>query len=386
MQRVNFRIGTNVFSIEDLDNQTVNGAFIRFYENYIINRQLNFSIIESVKDDFFNEVDAKQIPFTNDLYSDCKARFHDGFFNNFTIAWQDELSKGNYRLAIYIWEKAIGFAKDWESDRNSHIHKGTPLYFQSVTYLENDEIEVGFALMHEAYLEDYFKNNNSDDFTSPGKSFIEFQVGDNTAFYRTKLNDIKRFFENEFLGNSDFSFDNFKNDFSDNQNIPILIKYQFLLNLFRIWKSYKYFNGFKTTNNLVGLLYMESIFGLCRLIEPIYKKTKDPNPNSNKDIYSNLCGTTPNIFQQINIRNFGNSGFIREMQNILNNQTINLGRNQHSLSDDEKDILLSYGLRNLSAHDLYNSDFINEKIKEILQSIFRALFKTIKSYKYDRSS
>ena len=379
MQRINFRIGANLFSIEDLDNQTANNAFMRFYENYVIDKQLNFSIIELIKDDFFDEVEAKQIPFTNDQYSDCKARFHDGFFNNFTIAWQNELSKGSYRLAIYIWEKAIEFAKEWESNRNSHIHKGTPLYFQSVTCLENDEIEVGFALMHEAYLEDFFKNNNSDDFTSPGKSFIEFQVGDNTAFYRTKLNDIKQFFESEFLANSNFTFNDFKSDFSDNSNIPILIKYQFLLSLFRIWKSYKYFNGFKTTNNLVGLLYMESIFGLCRLIEPIYKKTKDPNPNSNKDIYSNLCGATANIFQHLNLRNFGNSGFIREMQNISDGQIVNLGRSQYSLSDDEKDVLLSYGFRNISAHEIYNSDFINENIKEILQSIFRTLFKAIKS-------
>lgn len=379
MQRFNFTIGTNIFTIEDLGNQTINNAFIEFYENYVITKQLNFSPLQSLKDDFFDEIEAKQIPFTNNQYLDCKARYHDGFFNNFTIVWQYELKKGNYRIATYIWEKTIQFARDWEATKGPRIHKGTPLYFLAVTCMENDEIELGFSLMHEAYLEDYFKNNNDNNFTSPAKSFIEFKVDDYSAFYRTKLEEIKQFFEHEFLANTSFSFDDFTTDFSNNQDIQMLIKYQFLLNVFRIWKAYKHFNGFNTTNNMVGLLYMESIFGLCRLIEPIYKVTKDPNPTSNKEVYSTLCGIDPNIFQQISIRNFGNLGFIREMENIFSNSNVHLGSNDYTLTNDEKDILLTYGFRNLSAHDLYHSNFINGNIKGILQSIFRTLFKVIKS-------
>jgi len=378
MKKFRFIIGSNMLEIEDLGNQAINDAFEAFYNDYFVNHQLNWPNLWALKDSFFDEVEAKQIPFTNPEYLDCKARYHDGFFNNFTIAWQNELGKGNYRNAILIWEKAISLAKDWEAKKRLHIHKGTPLYFQAVTCLENDEVEIGFALMHEAYLEDYFKNGNNDNFTSPGKSFVEFKVDDNTAFYRVKLEEIKQFFENEFLSNTGLSFEDFRTRFSENGNIEILIKYQFLLNVFRIWKAYKHFGGFNITNPMVGLLYMEAIFSLCRLIEPIYKAVKDPNPSFNKDVYAKLCGTTPNIFDHINMRNFGNEGFIREMSNIYTNKTVRIGANSYTLSDKEKDTLLAYGFRNLSAHDLYQNDFINQNIKGILQSIFRTLFETFR--------
>ena len=364
--------------IEDLGNEAMNDAFRSFYNDYFINNQLSWSNLWALKDNFFDEIETRQIPFTNTDYSECKARYHDGFFNDFTIAWQNELDMGNYKNAILIWEKAIDLAKDWEIKRGRHIHKGTPLYFQAVTCLENDEVEVGFALMHEAYLEDFIRNGNNDNFSSPGKSFVEFKVSDDTAFYRAKLEEIKQFFENEFLSTT-FSFDDFRRRFSENINIPILIKYQFLLNIFRIWKAYRRFDGFNLTNPMVGLLYMEAIFSLCKLIEPIYRVTTHTNPHSNKDVYESLCETKPNIFNIITMRNFGGGGFIREMHNIYENNRVNIGGHSHSLGDVEKDTLLAYGFRNLSAHDLYQNDFVNQNIKGILQSVFRTLFKSVTS-------
>ena len=134
MRKFRFVIGSNMLEIEDLGNQAINDAFQAFYNDYLISHQLNWPNLWVLKDNFFDEVEAKQIPFTNTEYLDCKARYHDGFFNNFTIAWQNELGKGNYRNAILIWEKAISLAKTWEAKKGLHIHKGTPLYFQAVIF------------------------------------------------------------------------------------------------------------------------------------------------------------------------------------------------------------------------------------------------------------
>jgi len=67
------------------------------------------------------------------------------------------------------------------------------------------------------------------------------------------------------------------------------------------------------------------------------------------------------------------------MHNIYENNRVNIGGHSHSLGDVEKDTLLAYGFRNLSAHDLYQNDFVNQNIKGILQSVFRTLFKSVTS-------
>lgn len=370
---------THRVDVEDLDNQSINQAFEQFYHEYFVNHKLDFSMFDGVVDQFFDEVDSKPLPFTANPFVDCKAAYHDGFFNNFTVAWENELKTGNYRPTIEILRKAVELAKGWEVRTNQHIHKGTPLFFEAVSCIENDEIELGFVLMHEAYLEDLFKNGGDDNFTSPGKSFIEFKE-EASSYYQAKLDEVKSFFETEFLSNARLSFLEFNRRFSENGNIPILVKYQFLLNVFRIWKAHKHFGGFKTTNAMLGLLYMEVIFSLSRLIEPIYKAVKDPNPSSNKEVYEKLCGagTTPNIFNHINVRNFGNTGFMREMQNIYLSKTINVSGTTYALSDKEKDVILAYGFRNLAAHELYEDDFISQNAKGVLQSIFNTLFDTFR--------
>lgn len=366
------------FNMEDLEYGPINQAFDQFYRTYLSSRQMDFSVFNNVADDFFDFVEAKNIPFNADPSQDCKAAYHDGFFNNFTIAWKTEIDNGNFRNAIDVWHKSIEFARHWESNNGGHIHKGTPLSFEALSKIENEELDLGFVLMHEAYLEDLEKNQGDDNFTSPGKAFIEFNE-QSSSYFQPKLDEVKQFFETEFLTNANLSFDDFKRSFTDNTSIPILIKYQFLFNVFRIWKSHKHLGNFDATNTMLGLWYMEAIFSLCRLIEPIYKVTKNSNPQSNKAIYQALCGTTPNIFDVIRVRqNFDNSIFTQELANILANQSINLSGTAHNLSSQEKDTLLAYGFRNLSAHELYEDNTINQNIKDILQSVFNTLFEAFR--------
>lgn len=378
MNRRTFNVAQNIaLDVEDLNNQLINRAFEQFYFEYYINRRLDFSMFDGVKDQFFDEVDSKSIPFSAAPSIECKAEYHDGFFNNFTVAWLNELRAGNYRPAIEILRRAVELAKGWEIQNNKHIHKGTPLFFEAVACLENDEVELGFILMHEAYLEDLAKNDGDDNFSSPGKAFIEFR-DETSSFYQAKLDEIKAFFVSEFLPASGLSFADFNRLFSENANIPILVKYQFLLNVFRIWKAHKHFGSFNTTNTMLGLLYMEVIFSLSRLIEPIYKAVKDANPSTNKAVYESLSGTTPNIFTHITRSNFGNTGFVREMQSIYTNKSLTLAGTNYTLSDKEKDVVLAYGFRNLAAHELYQDDFVNQNAKGVLQSIFNTLFETIR--------
>lgn len=375
MDNYSFIAGNKPISIENLKHDSVMKAFERFYTDYFVNQKIDWGSLWGTKDIFFDEVDSRQIPFTTPNYQDCKARYHDGFFNNLTIAWTQELTKGNYRNAIYIWQEALRMARDWEFRKDLHIHKGTPLYFEAVTCLENDEVEVGFALMYEAYLEDLNKNNNDDNFMSPGKAFLEFKVEETTSFYRVELERIKRFFENQYLTPAGLSFQEFKTYFLDNLQTPILIKYQLLLNVFRMFKAERRFAGINHINAMLGLIYLEIIFSVCRLIEPIYRPKVQEG--TNKNIFFGLCGPE-SIFKHVSSTTLGNQGFIKELPNICLKHQIELVGKVHSLTKEERDTLLYYGFRNLSAHELYQDDFINQHIKGILQSIFNVFFKAIK--------
>jgi len=288
-----------------------------------------------------------------------------------------EQQKGNYLNALKIWDIILRIVKDWEDRKEKHVHKGTIYYFQSVTCIENEDLDRGFSLMYQGYLEDLAKNNNDDNFDSPGKSFITFNIDNHANFYRPKLLEVKTFFEQTFLNlrrRSPVAYEEFSEHFFKNPNITVLIKHQFLLNLFRVLKFSKFLT--KDSNNSInGLLYMEAILGFCRLIEPIYQsKFNISSTPSNNKLFGKLCYRKKNIFNQIDKNNFNTEIFRKQLPSILLKSVIINGK-RHQLSLGTRNILIAYGFRNLTVHELHQEQFIIENINEILKAIFYSIHK-----------
>jgi len=358
--------------------EEIDVTFQDFYRAYYDNGELDLGPFWNTTENFLNFIETKQIPFSASAGVECKAAYHDLFFNNLTNVWIKELQNGKYWNALNIWDKILRIVNNWEDVSNKHVHKGTPFYFQSVTCIENEDLDRGFSLMYEGYLEDLIKNNNDDNFDSPGKSFITFNIENQENFYRTKLLEAKTFLEHTFLHlrrRSLVSYNEFSEHFLKNVRITVLIKHQFLLNLFRILKFSKYLPG-NSKNSINGLLYMESILGFCRLIEPVYQASHvNTNMLSNKDLFEKLCYRRKNIFDNINVRNFRTDDFRKQLRSILLKKSVRIDGRKHKLSLGTRNILIAYGFRNLTAHELHQEQFIIDHINEILIAIFYSIYR-----------
>lgn len=356
----------------------IDKTFQNFYLAYYNGGKLDLGPFWDTTENFLNFIEAKQIPLSAPTGIECKAAYHDLFFNNLTHAWLKELQGGNYWNALKVWDDILKIVRNWESKNNKHVHKGTPFFFQSVTCIENNDLDRGFSLMYEGYLEDLFKNNNNDNFDSPGKSFITFNTDNLYNFYRIKLLEVKNFLENNFIHlrvKSLVSYDDFSKHFFKNSNISVLIKHQFLLNLFRVFKFTNFLT--KNSNNSInGLLYMESILGFCRLIEPIYQTKYPNNPIlSNNKLFKKLCYRRKNVFGHIDASNFKTDTFRKQLPSILLRKSVIIDGKRYKFSVGTRNILISYGFRNLTVHELHQERFIIENINEILKAIFYSIYR-----------
>jgi len=80
---------------------------------------------------------------------------HNAFFENFTLV-SDRLVENNHHTRAYeLWQSVIELTDRWENrNQPRRVHKGTPYYFWGQLALERGDLDYGYSLIHQAFIED----------------------------------------------------------------------------------------------------------------------------------------------------------------------------------------------------------------------------------------
>ena len=145
-----------------------------------------------------------------------------------------------------------------------------------------------------------------------------------------------------------------------------------------IEKKLNIFTDTSEKNTISSLLYIETIFDLCRVLEFIIKNTTRQKDNFLQDIMDFSHRYKSNtLLGNFNYRDFHTNNFMNTLQDILNSSYLIDG----SIPDNlESDILITYGFRNFGAHRIEEHSLIVNNFDKIIRSIMNTIFLAIEFY------
>jgi hypothetical protein len=366
---IGIKFGNQVLNFIDLGHN-VNDQFVLFYQSMFGIPALDIESFKANSHAYFNYVESE----------DKKFEKHDDYFNNFTPVWINLINQKKFTEAENIWKEALDIALEWEKERSLRIHKGTPYYFWAVTCFLNENLEKGFWLMNQAFVEDT-KKLNMELPDTPAKNFLHFETTPEQQFFRNKLLEIKEFLNQKLIAvysntkNRKFDYSVFESKFLKNKNVNKDVKFHFNLNIFRLKKILELPKP-DNTNTIASLLYLDVIFDLCKVFEFLIRQPNNDKFSENIKEFSKKYKNNT-LLINLNSSNFNTANFINNFQKILGGTfTIN----NNAPDDLEKDILVTYGFRNFGAHKIEENELIVNNFENIIKSIVNSIFLAVELY------
>ena len=366
-REITLNFGTKEFKFIDLEHPNANEAFTTYYQSMFGIPAIDMKSFESSTEAYFNSVEKDTNKFEK----------HDSYFNNFTPVWLNLIQQRRFPEAEKIWKDALDIAFRWEDYRKLRIHKGTPYYFWAVTCFLAEDIDNGFWLMNQAYIEDKI-THNSEEPDTPSRFFLHLEEDQKYQFFKLKLTEIKEFLNKRLIENYSttinriFDYSLFESKFLKNTQISKDVKFHFNLNIFRLEKILRQTKP-DERNTIASLLYLEIIFDLCRVFEYLIKDRTTTLFDSVKNL-SNKYKSTSLINNLQNSNDFNTANFMKTLNELLNG-TYQI--NDLNLDEIEKDILISFGFRNFGAHKIEENKLIVNNFENIIKSIINSIFLSI---------
>lgn len=360
-----FTIGMQ-FTIKDLKDE-MNQQFVNLYSNYYLKQNFN-------QEEFINKAHV----FFNENKNNFVA--HDSFFNNFTILTEHFLKDGKLFEVEKIWRFALDIAYKWEQENSGNrIHKGSPYHFLGVTYLFFKDYVSGFLLIHQALEEDK-KTQNKDHPYTPGYYFVTLNY-DKSVYGQELLKNIADYLNSKISEykkdrSCSLTIDEFKKKFLEHEkNIDIVFSFVYLL--FNLNKLETGIRREFIKNDFASLLEVGLILDLCMIIDSVIK-VKDSKKyfNEHFDFLRNkklLSVDSNKAANEVN-KQF-NIAPEQALRSLLDEKFFFLDNTKPTMADG--DFLITYCLRNYSAHNIESQKIIYERFFEIVQRILNALFFTV---------
>lgn len=139
--KLEFVLGGQVIAINRLSDE-MDDQFQKLHSAYLAGSLVDLAEFEKAVGDFLDD------PGTD-------WRSHDSFFENFTVMWQHFLNSGERPRAEQVWTLALRPVLAWEkANPGKRVHKGVPFYFSGMAALTAGDLDRGYALMHQALVED----------------------------------------------------------------------------------------------------------------------------------------------------------------------------------------------------------------------------------------
>lgn len=366
-------IGRRKLIMRDLEH-SINEDFISLFRYFLGISILNVDKFKKNSFDFFDS-----IKYDSEKYG--------YYFDNFKIIWR--ILKDQLRLneAEDLWKFVLEISTEWEKRNNisDGVPKGTLYYFWATTCILKDDIEKAFSLMNEAYLEDVKAYQNKETKRKPEDApaglFLHFEP-DRDQYLKPELDKIKNFLDKFIEEYSNFrnrqlSYGDFEQKFLQ-PNIRREIRFQFNLNIFRLEKLLNRYPSVRDENTVSCLIYLETIFGFCRVLDLIItkKKFRDAIIDLAKK-YKKGNTIQNNAFDKLNSEDFNTNNFFKTLESISKSK---YKINTYTPDQMEKDILISYGFRNFGAHEIKEYPLIVGKFPEICQRVINSIFLATELY------
>jgi len=369
-ERFIFCIGRRQFKIENLD-ENMNEAFRNLHEKYFEQQNKTFD---------WNSFTLKSLRFFTEYQNDHKA--HDNFFNNFTIISNDLMKREMFKTAIYLWESVLQIAYAWENEnKDFKLHKGTPYFFLGRIYRIVGDLDFAFLYVYNALKED--ERSFPDGYKERPAYMYASLVDDNKNIMydyvlrmKKKMEDYINQYQSE-LG-SGFSYIEFERKFL--QSGLEDIKHFFIYNLELLIK-YEGISVDIFESDFTKLKFIDLIFNMCLIVDKVLDNKLHKNsigeniielivteswgrkPIRNRETFSELLSFDPR-----------NDSPDKVVPNLMKNQE---SYDSKPMSQIMSLFILVWYLRNFGGHNIRAVDVFHSSFKDIIKSIFYALFFSI---------
>ena len=366
--RMKFIMGGHLFEISTLD-PTINEAFLDLHAAFFGDRPYDWDEFCQLSHDFFDHAKG-----------DSGAQ--NKYFENFTIIWRNHLNGGRLEEAEHIWQMATQPALQWELRNPGHfIHKGTPFYFWGMTAIFKGDLDRGYLLMHQALAED-IRTTNSDMPDTPSLAFVTLNYTKVDQAFREFLMQQAHFLDSllstyRLAHSKSLTLDAFTRRFLTS---PPSAETLFLL-AFALARLLRLsdFPDFSLASDFAGQFELNLLFDVVLVLEAALAHK---NPSSHKfiDHAAFLSDLAKLPLSKANLQEV-NKMFDRDFDATLQatlNGSLNLP-DRGTPSPIERSISLSYGLRNLAAHNVSSPPGVWKHFLEVRQCVFDSLFLSVET-------
>jgi len=356
-------------------DEVLNRYFEALYKEFNEKKVINIAALEPVARDFFDK-------HAGDISPGAP---HDHFFSLFGRIWIDVMSKGLYDCAEWIWQESIEIAKRWEKDNKPQlIHKGTPLYFWGGTAIHRGDLRRGFLLLHAALDEDRRKHHKKDeDPYTPALKFVTLDTRSEEQF----LYDLVKPAAKEVAGllesyrkssGSILQFEDLQRRYMQSFEVRDIV-FILALAVFEKMSLQRVFEQIDSGRGFGSQLCASCLFDLCLVVE---ESIRLKNTDTGKGTFvhqatylAKKCGWSLSGDPLNGINSRREDDLDKCILDLLNGTMRVASRS--SVSSLERDLWITYVLRNSTAHTLASKKIISDHFEELYRSIMNTLFKVI---------
>ncbi|MFB0534490.1 MAG: hypothetical protein ACETWR_05870, partial [Anaerolineae bacterium] len=257
------------------------------------------------------------------------------------------------------------------------IHKGTPFYFWGMAAISRGELDLGYALMHQA-LEEDIRTHNTDHPQTPAFAFAVLDYDNvNQAFRHWPLS-LAEFLDGFLTSyctslNRTLQLDEFRTRFLVNPpSLDVVFLFAYTLGRFFLLDrgpDYALRSGF------AGQLETNLLFDLILVIDATIR-AHNPGQRSFSMHAVFLSGQAKLGLNQQMLQEQVNQAFESDFEAALTN-LLDRGfrfRDGSSPSPIAADLAIAYGLRNYGAHNVSSMPAVWQRFLDMRQSLFNVLF------------
>jgi hypothetical protein len=302
----------------------------------------------------------------------------DRFFTNLTFIWRKYLDGGRLGEAQAFWQRILQPINQWEENRASRVHKGSPLYFWAVTAILQGEVDKGFFLMHSAYQEDV-ETQNTEFPPSPAFWFVTLDFDRTEQFFYDYVRHLADYLDQflhvyRLVRPSNLQLSEFRDWFLVQPPSKHAV-FSFAHTIARL-RGLDIIPTYALQSEFAGQYELNLFFDLVLVIdEAIAEKDPDPNHWRFLDFAEFLSGQsrlklTRDDLQLANreIR----SDFDRTLTSLLD--ATFLFQDGLTRSRLGCDVAVAHCLRNHAAHNVTSFPSVWRRFQDIRQGLFNVLF------------
>lgn len=310
----------------------------------------------------------------------------DSYFNNFSFITEELIKTKQYYRAFELWMEILGFVKKWELVNGIKLHKGTPYYFCAVSCMLQHDFDTGLLAMSNAVKDD--KENNSCWEAAPAYSFMSMNDQQIEQYFKPFVKKIINFIRKrldtqpssdyQHTRSGNLSYSNFRLKLLDNKLLSEDIRYYFVYSVIRIWHLRRLHKNALGDDIMAPIIFSNALLDLLLVLDELLKNWDNPSNNRKyiRQHYDKLAREEGwNLVTNLDVNKKRDLNFEVWITELIDGTYTNTSGVQ--VQRLEADFILSYGLRNFSAHNIKSQKIMWNNYTKILESIFSSLFKTI---------